>query len=138
MPNASQKVISQNIPPIIIGGTLSIAAHLGLLYLIFRIFSEETELHDLVIYLIAFIIPATVGGFVAGYFFAKSKLIHTILTAIIFMIGIIYPEFYEFALEVSIPKEGNIFLLKVFLIILFAAMAGGYIGIRMKNKKSIG
>jgi len=134
MPNDRRKVISQNIPPIIIGGTLSIVLHLGLLYLSVHIFPEEIELYEMVIIvLITFFIPALVGGFVAGYFFAKSKFIHTILTAIIFMIGIIYPEIYNFTLEI-ISKERHLFLLQVFLLILFAAMAGGFIAIRMKRK----
>jgi hypothetical protein len=130
------KIISRNILPIIIGGSLSILVHLGLLYLIVALFFEE-ELSDLVIFLIAFFIPAMVGGFIAGYFFAKSKFIHTILTAIIFMIGILIPEIIDFSLEFDYSKQFDIFFLKAFLIIILAAMFGGYIGIRMKRRKTI-
>jgi hypothetical protein len=130
------KIISRNILPIIIGGALSILIHLGLLYLIVALFSEE-ELSDLVIFLIAFFIPAMVGGFIVGYFFAKSKFIHTILTAIIFMIGILIPEIIDFSLEFDYSKQVNTFFITVFIIIVLAAMLGGYIGIRMKRRRVI-
>ena len=137
MPNDSQKVISKSIFSVFIGGLISILVHLGLLYLLIVLFPLERDVSDLVIFLIAFFIPAMAGGFVTTFFFARTKFIHSILSAIVFMIGIIVPEIGDFSLELNYSKQLDYFFLKIFLIIVIAAILGGYIGIRMKKKKTI-
>jgi hypothetical protein len=77
------------------------------------------------------------GGFVTTFFFAKIKFIHSILTAIVFMIGIIIPEIIDFSLEVNYSKRVDAFFFKAFIIILVAAMLGGYVGILTKRRKTI-
>jgi len=136
MPNDSQKVISKLIFSVFIGGLVSILVHLGLLYLLIVLFPLERDVSDLVIFLIAFFIPAMAGGFVTTFFFARTKFIHSILSATVFMIGIIVPEIGDFNLELNYSKQLDYFFLKIFLIIVIAAILGGYIGIRMKKKKT--
>jgi len=136
MPNDSQKVISKLIFSVFIGGLVSILVHLGLLYLLIVLFPLERDVSDLVIFLIAFFIPAMAGGFVTTFFFARTKFIHFILSATVFMIGIIVPEIGDFNLELNYSKQLDYFFLKIFLIIVIAAILGGYIGIRMKKKKT--
>jgi len=136
MANNRNNIISRNLPPIIIGGLVSIIAHWSLLYLTSALFNDEVDLSDLTINLIAFFIPSMVGAFVAGYFFKKSKLTHTILTALIFFIGALFPELSHFFRNVGKPP-GGVFILLIILFILSGSMTGGFIGIRMKKKKII-
>ena len=137
MPNNRQKFISKTILPIFAGGLVSILVHLGLLYLFIVLFPVEREYSDSVICLIAFFMPAMAGGFVTTFFFAKTKFIHSILSAIIFLIGIIVPEIGDFSLELNYSKQVDHFFLKIFLIIVIAGMSGGYIGILIRRKKRI-
>ena len=135
MTSPKQKFISQNILPVFAGGLTSILLHFGLIYISRLLFSSEAEPSYLVIAVILFIIPALIGGFITRYFFSKTNLIHTILAALVFLIGFIYPELTNIFIEIGISKQTEIFLLKVALIILFSGTLGGYIGFRIKKRK---
>ena len=135
MSNSRQKFISQNILPVFAGGLTSILLHFGLIYISRILFSSDAEPSEFVIAFILFIIPALIGGFVTRYFFGNTNLIHTILAAVVFLAGFIYPELTNIFIEIGISKQTEIFLLKVALIILFAGVLGGYIGFRIRKRK---
>jgi len=135
MPNPRKKFISQNTLSVFAGGLTSILLHFGLIYISRILFSPDAEPSEFVIAFILFIIPALIGGFVTRYFFANTNLIHNILAAVVFMAGVIYPELSNIFIEIGISKQTEIFLLKIALIILFAAVLGGYIGFRIRKRK---
>ena len=78
-----------------------------------------------------------VGGFIATYLSAKKSFIHSVLTAIIFTIAILIPEITGAMIELNDLRLGDTFFLLMFLVIILAAMLGGYIGFRIKRRKTI-
>ena len=72
-----------------------------------------------------------VGGFIATYLSVKKSFIHSILTGIIFTIAILIPEITGAMIELNDLRLGDTFFLLMFLVIILAAMLGGYIGFRI-------
>jgi hypothetical protein len=131
------KIITKIIAPILLGAVFSILVRFGLFRFLSLIVSDKWEPSDFFIILLAFILPVLLGCFLTAFFFAETKLVHAVITSILFAIVIIFPEITHFSIKVSNSKDIYAVWLEVLTIIVVAGFVGGYIGMKLKQNRKI-
>lgn len=131
------KYISKIIAPILLGAVVGFLFRVGLFFLLPKIVSNSWEPSYLAIILLAFFLPVGFGSFCTTFFFSATKIIHGIISSIVFAAVIIFPSITMFSIETGGPDDIYKIWLLSFAIILAAGWFGGYIGVVLKKRRKL-
>ncbi len=135
--NTNQNYISKIIVPILLGAVVGFLFRVGLFVFLSKIIPNNWEPSYFTIMILAFFLPVSLGSFFTTFFFSETKIIHGIISSIVFAAVIIFPSITKFSIEMGGSQEiYKIWLLSVAIVIL-AGLCGGYVGNVLKKRRSL-